>query len=183
MITRMEHSSYLLSFLIIVNSFAQGENDSSSVIPSEVDQCPPWFFYNSTSKQCECFSSPDIDAIVKCTNHEREVLLRIGFCMTYEEGDGFYVGPCSYFDLSQYKHSANYYNYISLPSNISQLEDYMCGPLNRKGIMCSQCIDGYGPSITSVGYACEKCTHWYLLPLYLLLELVQIAVVYFSDCV
>ena len=106
----MEHSSYLLSFLlsIIANCFVQGENDSSLSIPSEGDQCPTWFFYNGTNKQCECFSSLDTDAIVKYINHEREVLLRIGYCMTYEEEDGFYVGPCNYFDLSQYERSANY---------------------------------------------------------------------------
>ena len=25
----------------------------------------------------------------------------------------------------------------------------MCGPLNRKGLVCSECANGFGPSVTS----------------------------------
>ena len=35
--------------------------------------------------------------------------------------------------------------FISLPENVSELNDYMCGPMNRKGLVCSECIDGFGP--------------------------------------
>ena len=55
----------------------------------------------------------------------------------------------------------------------------MCGPMNRKGIVCSECIDGYGPSVTSPNFRCSDCTNaWYGVPLYLLLELVPLTVFY-----
>ena len=57
------------------------------------DLCPPWFFYNTTTKTCECYSSPSTDHIVRCG--EKEALLKLGYCMTYEEGSGFYVNPCT----------------------------------------------------------------------------------------
>ena len=63
------------------------------------DQCPPWFFYNTTTKQCECNISPFevADEIVKCTEHG--VLLGKKFCMTYEEGEGVSIGYCQYFEF------------------------------------------------------------------------------------
>ena len=55
----------------------------------------------------------------------------------------------------------------------------MCGPMNRKGILCSECIDGYGPSVTSPNFRCSDCSNaWYGIPLYLLLELVPVTVFY-----
>ena len=55
----------------------------------------------------------------------------------------------------------------------------MCSPLNRKGIVCSECIEGFGPSIISFGSICSNCTDaWYGVPLYLFLEFVPITVFY-----
>ncbi len=39
--------------------------------------------------------------------------------------------------------------YIQLPNNISELNDFMCGPVNRKGRVCNECIDGFAPSVIS----------------------------------
>ena len=179
----MKFRSNLLSFLslLITVILVQGNDNSlRSVLHSTDDQCPPWYFYNLTNKQCECYNNAYTDDIVKCTEHG--VLLRFGFCMTFKEGDGFYVGLCNYFDLSKYNLSDKM-NYIRLPRNVSELNDYMCAPLNRKGMLCGQCIDGYGPSITSitsVANTCKKCLHSYWPPLigYLVLELLQVVVVY-----
>ena len=140
------------------------------------DHCPPWFFYNASTNQCECFVSPTTNHIVKCT--KQGALLKFGYCMTYQEGEGFFVGLCDYFKLNSYNRSAKY-GYISLPGNLSELNDYMCGPLNRKGVICSECVDGFGPSVTSAGHAYSNCTGaWYGVPLYLFLEFVPITIFY-----
>ena len=72
--------------------------------------------------------------------------------------------------------------YIQLPDNISELNDYMCGPLNRKGRLCSECKDGYGLATTSVGFQyfeCSKCAGtWYGVPLFLFLEMFPLTVLY-----
>ena len=70
------------------------------------------------------------------------------------------------------------YSDIQLPRNLSQLNDYMCSPLNRKGLVCSECADGFGPSVTSFGYKCVCTDAWYGVPLFLFLEFVSITLLY-----
>ena len=68
---------------------------------------------------------------------------------------------------------------IPLPRNLSQLNGYMCGPLNRKGLVCSECADGFGPSVTSVGYRCANCSETrYAVPFFLFLEFVPLTTFY-----
>ena len=52
--------------------------------------------------------------------------------------------------------------------------------MNRKGILCSECINGFGPSVTSPIFTCSNnCTDtWYGIPLYLFVELVPVSVFY-----
>ena len=67
--------------------------------------------------------------------------------------------------------------YIPLPIVITELNCSMCRPTNRKGVVCSECMDGYGPSLTSYGYKCIKCADaWYRIPLLLIYELLPITV-------
>ena len=71
--------------------------------------------------------------------------------------------------------------YIQLPNNISELNDFMCGPMNRKGRVCSECIDGFAPSVITPWYQCANCTGaWYGIPLYLFLEFVPITLFYLA---
>ena len=47
--------------------------------------------------------------------------------------------------------------------------------------MCSECIDGFAPSVISTGYECSNCTGaWYGIPLYLFLEFVPITLFYLT---
>ena len=178
----MNYSVVITSLCLTICMVYCKENNSWTTPPlvqtTSSDQCPPWFFYNATSNQCECFSSSNTDRFVKCTEHG--ALLKFGYCMTYKEGEGFFVGLCNYFKASRFQNLSTKDNYIVLPDNTSDLNDFMCGPLNRKGVMCSQCIDGFGPSVTSIGHTCSNCTDaWYGVPLYLFLEFVPITVFYF----
>ena len=51
--------------------------------------------------------------------------------------------------------------------------------MNRKDLLCKDCIDGFGPSVTSLGYKCSNCTDvWYGIPLYLAVELIPITLFY-----
>ena len=147
-----------------------------SLIQDEL--CPLLFYYDNETSQCECLSSlfNTYETVVMCANER--ALLSYNFCMTYkEEISTVSVSFCSYFELSD--HNVSEPGFISLPNNISELNDYMCGPMNRKGIVCSECIDGYGPSVTSPKFRCSDCANaWYGVPLYLLLELVPVTVFY-----
>ena len=84
---------------------------------------------------------------------------------------------CPYFQPNGYNFTTP--GRVLLPTYLSQLNDYMCGPLNRKGPVCSECADGFGPSATLFGYRCVNCTDaWYGVPLFLFLEFVPITVFY-----
>ena len=101
------------------------------------------------------------DSDVKCTD-SWGVFLSIGHCLTYESGKGAYefayALKCPYFLLEGHQVSDFEPGYISLPNNISELNDYMCGPMNRKGFLCEECIDGFSIAMTSLGHRCSNCT-------------------------
>ena len=113
--------------------------------------------------------------------------LRAGFCATYNEHTKLVAfSVCPFFQSND-----NYYMdyedgvwYIPLPDNISKLNDFMCEPLNRKGRVCSECKDGFGPALVSYGFQiqCSNCTDsgWYGILLYMFLEIVPVTVFYFA---
>ena len=108
-----------------------------------------------------------------------DVYLSIGYLMTFKEDEGIVLSGYPYYQLEG--HNTSDPGYIKLPDNISELNDYMCGPMNRKGFLCGDCIDGFGPSASSIGYRCSNCTDvWYGVPLYLLLELLPVTIFYFT---
>ena len=111
-----------------------------------------------------------------CTRNN--VKLSIGYCMTQDETGALFVTKCPYFQLEG--HNKSDPGNFKLPDNISELNDYMCGSMNRKGFLCEDCVDGFAVSFTSMGHKCSNCTDaWYGIPLYLLIELVPITVFYF----
>ena len=114
--------------------------------------------------------------------------LRLGYCSTYDKDTRTrLIAGCSYFQTDVFdsviKEGAHENMwYIKLPHNMSALNDFMCGPMNRKGRVCSECKDGYGLAVLSIGFQipCTKCTYtWYPIPLYLFMELVPITIFYF----
>ena len=155
----------LLISLICVSNCRQDQPSPTNASAEQYLRCPPGFLYNTASDQCECFS----DSNVRCSGDQ--ALLGFASCMTYVEGEGSFTGLC----LSFRVHDRNVSNrvYIQLPENVTELNDYICGPLNRRGIVCSECLEGFSPAITSFGFQCSNCTNaWYGIPLFLLLELV-----------
>ena len=139
------------------------------------DVCPSWPIpENTSSTGCSCSLHPHF----KCGSGFP--LLRFGFCMTYNSATGTTeVGPCPY--IGHYNTtSIDYIFYIQLPSNVSLLNEVMCGPLNREGTLCGKCKDGYGIALYSYNLECSKCWgHGYGWVLYYFLELFPITVLYF----
>ena len=145
------------------------------------NQCPLLFYYDSENNRCKCLSNAfnilEGEGKVSCADDDRGQL-GFNYCMTYdEETNTVSASFCTYFALDG--HNISEPGFISLPENVSELNDYMCGPMNRKGLVCSECIDGYGPSVTSPKFRCSDCSNaWYGVPLFLLLELVPVTVFY-----
>ena len=131
--------------------------------------------FNSSGPPGKVWTDKEVSYII-CSNGEP--LLKVGYCATYSEKTKLI--SITEFSNFQYKgYNVTTDRYIRLPRNLSQLNHYMCAPLNRKGIVCSECTDGFGPSLNSFDYKCANCTNvWYGLPLFLFLEFVPITVFY-----
>ena len=71
--------------------------------------------------------------------------------------------------------------YSELPSDPDLLNEVMCGLYNRKGLLCGECINGYGPAVFSPYKKCENCSKLstgFAVSLYLLLELTPITLLF-----
>ena len=143
---------------------------------SSSTDCPPWLFYNTTTNQCQCYHNQHLDRDIHCT--EAGAYIGLGNCMTYEENVGTFFAKCFYFQLPHGSVLAS--GYLPLPRNVSELNDFICGPMHRKGRVCSECVDNFGPSVTSFGYKCTKCSDlWKNLLLYALVEFGPTTIFYF----
>ena len=138
---------------------------------SEKSEMPPslTLCYNSTTYKCKYISC-----------RSKEPLLLFQYCATFsDETKLLSVVRCLYYFQPNSGHNVTIGERLPLPRNLSQLNDYMCGPMNRKGLVCSECADGFGPSVTSFGYRCVNCTDaWYQVPLFLLLDFAPVTVLY-----
>ena len=138
--------------------------------------CHPWFIPdNRSNPESSCRESP-----TSITCGKNSPLLQFGYCATYDIASGeTNHGPCPY--IAHYNTTTiNYFFYIQLPDNVSLLNEFMCGPLNREGTLCEKCKDGYGIALYSCTLECSKCWgHGYGWVLYYFLELFPITVMYF----
>lgn len=75
--------------------------------------------------------------------------MRIGYCATHKEDVGVFMArwPSSKCKAIQHLYIMSHsISYIYYPN---RLNEYICGPMNRNGFLCSECIDGFSPSFTS----------------------------------
>ena len=149
---------------------------STLVSASNNTTCPTWFYYNNDT--CECGWQFEK---VHCNQQEMTAEIAGGFCATSTEQEGlYYVGLCPL------GHTENNTDRVfsELPSDPNLLNDTMCGPYNRKGLLCGRCIDGYGPAVYSLDMKCADCSKistGSAIILYLFLELIPITL--FFMCV
>ena len=176
MLLSMMYIFSLLSAQVVVVKTSEGgakSSNSSSLFNSALA-----LNLDEQSSQLLCVNATfnDRDAMIQCT--EEGPVLQFGYCATYNDDTKLLsITNCPHYQAYGYNLSPS--GQIVLPRNLSQLNDYMCGPLNRKGVLCSECANGFGPSVTSFGYKCANCTDtWYGLPLFLVVEFVPITVFY-----
>jgi len=93
--------------------------------------------------------------MIMCDGKLQESYLLLGYCMTSNSSssDAISIGSCLYV---YYNNTVN--RYIALPHNISDLNNVFCAPLNRDGLLCRDCIDGFGPSVVTTCFTCANCT-------------------------
>ena len=113
--------------------------------------CPTWFVPQSNhTDDCKCGAQ----IAVKCDEHSNQSMVQIDYCLTYSYStDVQVVGDCPY---NSHKADSNEV-YVKLPQNISLLNEFMCGGLDRAGVLCSHCKEGLGIPVFSYTLQCVPC--------------------------
>ena len=112
--------------------------------------CPTWFVPQSNhSGDCTCGAQIQ----VKCDEHSNQSMIFVGFCMTTYNDSMTVAGDCLYNSHSPDSDKM----YVKLPRNISLLNEFMCGGLNRTGILCGHCKEGLGIAVLSYTLHCLPC--------------------------
>lgn len=155
------------------------EGDIGQLQPS---LCPPWFVPEQRlngSYICNCAES--LREAVRCNEVKQKSYLVVGYCMTFDNSTGsVYIGTCPYnFFIVDVKGL-----WITLPQNVSELNEYLCGALNREGTLCGHCKEGYGLSVYSKDLRCSSCRQpngwaWYLFTEFLLQTIFFLIIIIF----
>lgn len=115
-----------VSYLLGLSTILLGLTESVLSSDPSSAECPPWFFYNTTTKQCQCYHNEHLNRDIHCT--ENDVHIGLGNCMTYESNVGTFFAKCYYFQLPHNIVMPG--EYFSPPKNVSELDDFMCGSIN-----------------------------------------------------
>ena len=119
------------------------------------EQVCPWFvptyMYNNGTMSCVC--GDPLGGAVLCEQNSNVSLL-FEYCMTYDEINNSTV--CSICPYHNHKPDVQGV-YVNLPQNVCDLNEFMCGGLNRTGLLCSHCKPGLGPAVFSYTLLCLKC--------------------------
>ena len=134
--------------------------------------CPTWHYYNNATGQCEC------GYWLLCSSDGNQVEIRNDQCATSSgQEDDYCIGACPF------RHTVNstYRMYSEMPSNASQLDEVMCGLYNRRGLLCGECKESYGPAVYSFDMSCANCSSlWsrYAISLYLFLQFIPTTLIF-----
>ena len=152
MATKLKMVFLLFPAVLLLVSVCGGE-----LLQEDQSQCPTWFVpqvINGTSDVCECSTSVH-DQPLKCDLCSNSIQLNNGNCMTYDESNDTVLGDCPYSYYLYERHGSH--GWINVPQNVSDLNEFMCGGLNRTGLLCGKCQPGLGPVVLSNTLKCMKC--------------------------
>ena len=105
--------------------------------------CLPWEKEASNASTCECRND------LKC--RDGVLYLHVNHCLTYSQST-LYEATCPFIKMLSNS------SFIRVPTNLSEINSFFCSPFNRRGLVCSQCKQGYGVSFLTVGLKCVKCS-------------------------
>jgi hypothetical protein len=142
----------ILQLLILLFATNTSQSAASTNNHGAAIECPTWYRGDGDSSECVCGDA--LDGKVKCLRNE-QVSLAVGNCMTSTETSGeAVVGLCPYLILGA---SLVDDFYTTLPKNASELDDFVCGGVNRTGLLCSRCREGLSLAAMSYQRQCIAC--------------------------
>ena len=143
-----------------------------SLMCSETDICPPGLFCEEGA--CQCADVYPFNSI-SCNGTASSLL--DCHCATWDRDRNVTLtGACAY----------NCFEEFHFPQEIDKLNDKMCKPLNRTGVLCGRCLPDHYPLAYSFNLTCILCPHvgwnWfrYMMAAYLPLTLFYVVILFFK---
>ena len=155
-------------FLLLVVSTITGSTTRLSE-----SQCPLW--HVERMGKCKCVST--LREYITCSRDT--LVIHNNLCLTWDnQSDSIYASYCLSIPIDHAWCKANSYEILTKFTG-PELNEWMCGELNRQGAQCKQCISGYGPAALSDGISCADCSkHRYLWILNLLMQLLCLTILF-----
>ena len=142
-------------------------------------ECPSvWYKYNPITQDCQCIPLESLTC-----DGEYAYYADISHILTYNANKRVVTEMKMKHQYLTGYNAMDGRHYVLLPNNISELNQYMCGPLNRKDFMCNECKDGYGPAATYESESCASMCYpckdtWRHLLFHLALSFIPLTVFY-----
>ena len=172
----------LLSLISVASCSDQFKGHPSTSSYYHQTQCPLWFYYDSSTRSCQCLPYPLLSNFpFSCDGSHLRAFIEESYILTVQYNQSLVTASYSKSFISYKGTNGTKPSYRLLPENISDLNDFMCGPLNRKGYLCSDCIDGFGPSMSIVEHpnSCYRCTdNWHGVIVFLIVKLAPVTLFY-----
>ena len=125
----------------------------------KLKKCPPGLVSSDNppinSSYCTCDSN-DYQGKISCNTDLKEAYITNGywFGITPESEGKLVVSLC----LPGFCQREVVGNKKRIPDSVEKLEEELCGGKHfRKGILCGECQEGYGPSVNTEDYRCIMC--------------------------
>ena len=146
----------------VISFWSVGDTTTTTKVTAYIRRCPPGNYFNRSLQYCHCVKS---QFFLKCHSDSasRYFYLKKGWLMTYDfETDSVYAGSQKFYQPLIVPHVDEeqidgYVNLLGL-YNMPALNEFSCGGMNREGMLCSQCQNGFGVAVNSYNFICERCT-------------------------
>ena len=124
---------------------------NSEIITFE-NNCQLWTTLQNDS--CKCGGTAF--HLVSCEDKKGATGVTNCYCMTADKNNVSLVGAC-YFACPIL---STYTKYPVYANTTQSLEKEICGPYKRTGVLCGECIEGYGLPVYSYSLSCVECSHY-----------------------
>ena len=169
------------TFKITFNT--NGPKQVSITVNAQLTSCPPGLVYDNSSMKCVCSATTDNQrfvGITKCSVDLFRSLLNNGYwagCYGEFKNETLLTAECplGYCRSGDSDHPKPFY---VLPEMCEQLDSFLCGPRNRSGSLCGECVANHSVFFHSQRFNCHKCDYNYGILYYILSELVPVTLVF-----
>ena len=173
------HSTFTLTLHTI------GRRQISTHVQALFIDCPPGFVYQAQKWKCVCSATTQTQqylGITRCDAESFRSLLSKRYWAGCNTSDSLLTAVCPGGYCRYYNHHDDVSNpFFILPHSCQKLEEYLCGPRQRKGRLCGECANNYTVFFHSAEYSCKECKYDYLGWLfYILSELLPVTLVFLA---